>query len=524
MRTTIFATLGVASFIVLGCVDSPSVAPTDPDSQLQFAKGAATGPCSSSLSKLAKTELTLILARPHLRPAQDLWAAVENACDDTNPDAANAALFAYADYVRSLYPASVIAAPKSGTPESNFLGHLNTIFSYVGYAAPGLPGGTTGPLQAGIVAVIPATGGTREYQREHLGAFTLPEQNSSGDQRGHLFVMIDLGEECLSVDNLAEVDDCVELKAYPGVNPKFSPGIKVGLCMTEGLTGLALALGHETGNKTEIAGSDDYPVDCHASINILASSSSQNLWTRLATLGRKTFGVRRAYAADKGLGGIGSLLSPFGVVEASIFSTQFNSPHSVGSAPALTEGNFSFSSSATAPGSILVQNALGNLTGPLVVLSQGGGACSSCGGLELTLHLYSASGTPADDGVYEFNWKSVQTSPGVKGAPFVIRDGDSAVVATVAYVTNQSTNKILFNGDSVGTWTRNEYQSFKLVADLDTNVTSLYINGTLVASGAAFIGGGDSIRYFSAEFSGIDSGVMGWDDISVQRMSDQPSS
>jgi hypothetical protein len=453
-----------------------------------------------------------------------LWAAVEDACDVTNADAANGALIAYAEYVRGLYPASVIAAPKSGTPESNFLGHLNTIFSYVGYATPSLPGGETGPLQAGIVAVIPATGGTREYQREHLGAFTLPAQNSNGDPRGHLFVMTDLGEECLSVDNLDEVDDCVELKAYPAVSPKFSPGIKVGLCMAEGLTGFALALGHETGNRTEIAGSDTYPEDCHESINILASSGSNNLWTRLAALGRKTFGVRRAYAVDKGLGGIGSTLSPFGVVESSIFSTQFNSPHSVGSPPVDTVGNFIFTQSVTAPGSILVQNSLGNLTGPLVVLSQGGGACTNCGGLQLTLNLYSVSGTPADDGVYEFNWRSVQSSPGVKGAPFVVRDGDSAVVATVAYVTAQNVNKILFNGDSVGIWTRNVYQNFKLIVDLDDNETSLYINGTLVASGAAFIEGGDSIRYFSAEFSGIDSGVMGWDEISVQRMSDQPSS
>jgi hypothetical protein len=28
---------------------------------------------------------------------------------------------------------------------------------------------------------------------------------------------------------------------------------------------------------------------------------------------------------------------------------------------------------------------------------------------------------------------------------------------------------------------------------------------------------------FSAEFSGIDSGVMGWDNIGIQRIADQPA-
>jgi hypothetical protein len=478
------------------------------------------------LSRTAKAELTDILTRPHLKPAQDLWIAVEDACDATNADAANAALFAYAGYLRALYPASVIPAPRSGTPEANFLGHLNTIFSFAGYPAPGLSGGATGPLQAGIVGVIPAVGGTREYQREHLGAFKLVEQDSTGDNRGHLFVMSALNAQCLSVDNLQELDDCIQLTSYPAVSPKFSPRIKVGLCIPETLSAGALVLGHETSNGTEVAGQSAYPVDCHVSVNVASSATGfENVLTRLAAFGRNTFGVRKAYASDKGLGGIGSTLSPWGALDALIFATSFNAPHAVGSPPVGTVGNFTFTQSFTSPGSILVQSALGNLGGPLVVLSQGGGACSTCGGLELRANFFSASANAADDGVYEVNWKSVQASPAVKGAPFVLRGADTAEVARVTYVTEQSQNRILYNGAPVGTWIRNVAQSFKIVVNLNTNRTTLYIDGTAVASNQTFVNAsGQTIATLAAEFSGIDSGVMGWDEIGVQRISDQPSS
>ena len=523
MRTSIFATLGVASIFALGCTDTRSASPTDPDNLLRFAKTSPTGPCSSGLSKAAKTELTLILARPLLKPAQNLWTDVERACDATNPDAANEALFAYLGNVRPLYPSSVI---QSATRESIFLGHLNTVFSYVGYPAPGLSGGATGPLQAGIVAVIPATGGIREYQRIHLGAFELLEQGAAGDQRGHLFVMSAMNEQCLSVDNLRELEDCVELTSYPGVTPKFSPKIKVGICFPENVSAGALVLGHETPTGTEIAGQAAYPVDCHASLNVASTATGfEKLMTRLASFGRNTIGVRRAYASDKGLGGIGSFLSPWGALDALIFGTNFNAPHVVGSAPDSTEGSFTFTQFVTSPGSILIQNGLGNLTGQLVVLSQGGGACASCGGLELRGHFFSASGDAADDGVYEINWTSVQTAPGVKGAPFVLRASDTAEVARVTYDTQQSVNRILYNGVVVGSWTRNVGQHFKIVVNLNTNKTSLYIGTTLVATEKDFVNpNAQNIASLAAEFSGIDSGVMGWDALGVQRISDQPAS
>ncbi len=524
MRTTIFATLGVASFIALGCADSALNAPTDPGLAVRAGKAGAGGTCSSTDSRTAKTELTYILASTRLKTAQALWKSVESACVSTDPDAANAELIAYAGYVRSQYPDNVIQNPKSGTPEANFLGHLNTIFSYVGYAAPSLGGGVAGPLQAGIVAVVPGSGGVREYQREHLGAFTLPEQGPAGDSRGHLFVMTDLGEQCLTVDNLLEVDDCIELKSYPSVSPRFSPGIKVGLCLTEGLTGMRLALGHETSGGTEIAGSATYPADCHANINVASTETGfDKAVTRLA----KTFWIRSAYAGDKGLGGIGSTLSPFGVVESVIFGTGFNAPHGVGSAPVATEGNFTFTQTVTSPGSILVQNGLGDLTGPLAVLSQGGGACAACGGLELRTFFYSASGTPADDGVYAVSWKSVNSSPGVKGAPFVLRDNAAREIARLSYRTIPGGNQLVYNDVVVGSWARNVAQSFTINVNLNNKTTTLSIGGVpvAVATGIAFVNPAAANLYtLAAEFNGIDSGVMGWDDIAVQRVSDQPGS
>jgi hypothetical protein len=528
MRIGLVATLAVASVVVLGCADNASNAPTDPGLTLR-ANHTTGGACSSATSRLADTELTYMLSGASLREAQRLWRTVKSACSTSNPDAANAPLFVYADYLRQRYPTGFIQSPTVGTPESNFLGHLNTIFEYVGYPAPSLAGGATGPLTVGIVGIIHSTGGTREYQRKHLGAFKLPVQDLNGDRRAHLFVMKPGLANCLSVDNLTQVGNCVLLDAYPSVSPRFSPVITVGWCSPNEIepTGGALALGHEKSpGNTLIAGEASYPTDCHESVNVASNSGAfENILTRLAAFGGKTFGIRSLYAADKGLGGIGSTLSPWGPVDARIFTTGFNSPHQIGSPPQEVEGSYTFSYAATAPGSILIQGSLGDLSGPLVVMNQGGGACANCGSLEMRAHFYSESGTAADDGVYEINWRSVQAAPGVKGAPFVIRAGSDSTsneLARLTYTTQQSVNKLMYNGvDILVPWVRNEAQSFKVVVDLNNGWTQLYVNGTPRTGQVSFTGQ-RRLGSIAAEFSGIDSGTMGWDDIGVRRLVDQP--
>lgn len=525
MRSSYVATLGVASLFALGCVDSSSNAPTDPGLEVR-ASHSTSGVCVAAQSRTAQAQLKNILSGNNLKAAQALWATVEGACSTTAHDNANSALMTYVSYLRSLYPAGFIA-PKSGaTKESNFLGHLNTIFLYVGYDAPNIPGGATGPLQAGILAVIQGAGGQREFQREHLGAFELPEQASGGDQRAHLFVMYPLSGDCLSVDNLAEIGACVQLSAFPAFSAPFNPAIKVGVCAEGTQSGHVLA--HETTGGTEIAGEFAYPTDCHASLpNSVASAGTplQNVMNRLASMGRRTFGIRTAFATDKGLGGIGSTLSAWGGINAQIFLANFDVPPNALNAPPVDVGNNDFDYDAKSPGSVLVQSGLGDLTGPLVVLTQAGGNCTDCGGLFLKAKFFSASGSAADDGTYDVNWTSVQASPSVKGAPFVVRSSDGLEIARLNYSTVSSQNYLTYNSTTLPVslaWVRNVGQSFTITVDLDANTTTLKIGGVDILTNQPFVNpGAQNLASFSAEFSGIDSGVMGVDAINVQRRSDQ---
>ena len=132
---------------------------------------------------------------------------------------------------------------------------------------------------------------------------------------------------------------------------------------------------------------------------------------RLAWIGKKALLPNTAYGTDKGIGGIGGALSPWGALNAQIFAASFNTPpDTAGKPPILVNGDYVFTKVVAAPGTILVQNSLGTYTGPLVVLSQGGGNCTVCGGLDLTAHFFSASGHPADDGAYAVNWTSLRIS------------------------------------------------------------------------------------------------------------------
>lgn len=520
MRTVRSAALGVAGLVALACADTSSSVPTDPGLDVRFAKPVAAG-CDAGVSRTAEGEVKAMLSGANLTQAQANWNAVKSACSSTNADAANSQLMTYVRHLRAQYPANV-AQPKQGTKEASFLSHFNTVFFYVGYDSPDL---LPGSLDNGILAVIPATGGIREYQRAHLGAFSLPEQSSTGDQRGHLFAMFAGGTGCLSVDNLTQVANCVELKSFPNVSPRFDPAIKVGICVPDGLSATGLVLGHETPLGTEVAGEIAYPQNCHVSIAVASNAGFfQNLSNRLASLWTNTVGVRTAYATDKGLGGIGSILSPWGGLKALIFAATFDGDV-VGQPPVKDNGDFDFEYHATPPGSIVVRDTLGNMGGKLVVLSQGGGACANCGGLELRAKFFSASGQPADDGVYEINWTSVQASPSVKGAPFVVSDGAGNPVASLTYATVSSRNVVLYNGVEVGTWVRNVSQNFQFIVNLNVTpgTTTLYINGTPAGSKNFLTGSAKNIASFAADFDGIDSGVMGLDNIGVQRMSDQPS-
>ena len=531
MRFITTATLAVASAFVVACTDRPAATPTSPDASLRFATSAG-GPCDATTDKTIKAQRMDLFAGDVLREATSRWAAVEAACSPTNANAANAALLYYVQYTISVYPNNVLD-PKTGTKEAAFLNHWNTIFIWVGYLAPALPVGANGPLgPQGAVGVIAPTGGAREIRAVNA-ALTLDPQAATGDQRWHLFAIYPLSAGCLGATNLAQSGPCFEFASFPAVSPVFDPPIEVGVCRPlnrlDPVPGNVPALGHLLANgKTEIAGQLNYPTDCaHLDASIGSwTGGFGSVMTRLAWLGKRALSVNVAYAGHGGLGGLGGGISPFGPVDLMVFRATFSTPPNVvGQQPVAEVGTFQ-PISATAPGSILVQNSLGQYTGPLVVLSQAGGNCTSCGGLLLQGNLFSASGSsPASDGVYEATWTSLQDAPSVKEAPFILRDNNvpSREIARLSYKTISSQNKLYYNGVEIvgATWATHVAQNFEIQVDLNAKKTSLWIGTTQYRSNVDFYNtSAANFAQIAADFTGIDSGVMGWDEVKVVRVSD----
>lgn len=529
MRFRNVATLGVASAFALACANEPTPTATSPDISARLAK-SVPGPCDAATDRTIKQQQMDLFAGDVLKQVQALWSSVEATCSPSNADAANPALLPYVQYTISVYPNNV-QTPKNGSKESVFLNHWNTIFPYVGYSAPGLPTGVNGPLGAnGAVGVISPTGGAREITALNA-ALTLADQSASGDQRWHLFAIYPVNAGCLSGTNLVQTGPCFEFGAFPQVSPGWSPLIKVGVCQPvhagEAIPANVPALGHllQTG-KVEIAGQLLYPTYCQDIADVDTGS-----WTggfgavvkRLAWLGKRAVSVNVAYATHGGLGGLGGGISNFGGVDLMVFNATFSAPPNVIGQKPVTPEVGTFTQSAKPPGTILVQTTLGQDDDTLVVLSQAGGNCTNCQGLLLQGNLAAASGSPASDGIYEATWTSLQDGPSVKGAPFVLRDNQGKEIARLSYATVSSQNQLLYNGSLIGSWTQHVAQDFKIVVNLNNKTTSLSINGVAItaATNVAFYNtSAANFAQIAADFRGIDSGVMGWDNVKVVRVSD----
>jgi hypothetical protein len=118
----------------------------------------------------------------------------------------------------------------------------------------------------------------------------------------------------------------------------------------------------------------------------------------------------------------------------------------------------------------------------------------------------------------------LEAKPSVKGAPFVLRGSNGGRLATLTYKSEQNqANNLYYNGVVVASWVQNVNQSFLITADLAAKTTSLSINGVPV-TGAQNVPFQDSkttdFITVAAEFSGIDAGIVGWDNISVARLAD----
>ncbi|HEY8164817.1 MAG TPA: hypothetical protein VIF83_04610, partial [Gemmatimonadaceae bacterium] len=386
------------------------------------------------------------------------------------------------------------------------------------------------------VVVNPAVNDSTEVRTiGPYAAITIPHQESTGDPRTHLITINPRAGTCIVGTNLTQHGPCFEFSANPHVT-QFDPRVLLGVCQPELETpfsvpgALIAALGHQptpTGAASIIA-FRAYPLFCGHE-GPIAQGSWTGGWsgikTRLAYLVHEALVPEPAYASHTGIGGTGGGISPFAGVDRKIFFGTFSADQ-VNQFPGDPERGI-WTSFIRPPGSILVQNGLGDLTGKVVVLSQAGGNCDKkCGGLELTANVTASNGLTASTGVYDILFDAVNDAPTVKSAPIVLQSTTGKELARITFVSKSNQNQILFNNDAtpVGIWVQHVHQTFHLIVDFTAspaNVT-LEINGVEVVTDRAFFSSqATNIGSLAAKFTGIDSGIFGWDNLSIERRPDE---
>jgi hypothetical protein len=226
-------------------------------------------------------------------------------------------------------------------------------------------------------------------------------------------------------------------------------------------------------------------------------------------------------------------MSPFGAVDLEVFNASFTAD-TVGKKPG-APGTGTWTQAVQAPGTITVQSSLGTQSSNLAVLNQAGGNCANCGGLLLQGNLESTDSS-ATAGVYDAQWVSLQDQSNMKEAVFVLRDNQNRDIARVTYAVRNNVNLILYNdipatstsaavpGIVIGNWIQHTPDSFRIRVNLDSpRTTTLYFNGSAVsaATNRPFVNtAAKNFSIIAADFRGIDSGTMGWDEIKVSRLPD----
>jgi hypothetical protein len=422
-----------------------------------------------------------------------------------------------------------ITPPNTGTWQLSLLAHWNSLFAYVGYTGVDQPSSVPVDIFGpdGAVGVISQQVASQELAAANA-ALTMYQQDANGDQRDHLFVIYPQPANCLGTTSLKKNGPCFEFATFPKVSD-FSPKIKVGICQPLHEEDDAIAdhlnvpaIGHLAANVTRITSDvQAYPTFCGHIASVPAGSWTGgfgNVTRRLAWVARQAFTPQPLFAVHGGLGGLGGTLSPHQAVDLRVFRATFDDD-AIGSQPGQPGvGSFTTPYFVTPPGSITVRASLGEQNSPLAVLSQGGGNCVNCGGLLLEGNLATdVGGVYATEGVYDAEWISLQDGPTMKEAKFILRSSNGSEIARVVYATKSSANTIRFNNSNtvLAAWVRHVPQHFRVRVNLDTKATTLWIDGVQKATGTF---SALNFATISADFRGIDSGTMGWDEINVERL------
>jgi hypothetical protein len=525
MRKPYYAVLAaLCCFALAACGDRPDRLPSAPTlpPEIGTAPPGGNTACGTGLALDISSTISALFSGSERNAASSRFNDVKQACRNNKPLALEHAL-GLIQFSIDVYRLGNITDLNGGdppTPEESLSSLFDMLFVYVGQPAPGLDPSVFGDGSA--IGVIGAEGGDLKTGLLTAG-LRVPATAVTASK---LFTINPEDPGCL-VTNHPQAGVCFDFSAFPQV-ASFNATLTVVLCLPGGVppnTGLGhlVAPGRTvvtppaTNPFTDLCPDESLGLRPRQRDGVVGAGvyALERLASRLlAALSPRPLYASHSYVA----GGVRGL-SPFDGLGLRVFQATFTNDV-IGQPPGAPDIG-TFTQVVQPPGSILVQASLADLLNQPVVLSQGGGNCDACGGLELAGTMFTASSSPATNGIYTVVWRWVQDRPAPKDAPIVIRDAVGREIARLSIAKQGSQNRLRYNGNNVGSWTQSVHQLVEITVNLDTKKTALRVDNVTLVSSANFVNNqASSLARVAAEFSGIDAGVVGWDDVTVTREPD----
>jgi hypothetical protein len=581
-------------------VDKPVRAPTDPTSLAKGGGGGTLDPCSDSLARQVSIEIGDLFSGNAASLARARFRTIQDNCVTNRTAAVNHTAGYRPDNTVGYYGWFITLTSddfQSADHAAAAATHFRTLAQYVGlstqfYPANFTPDGAIGvcktdaTLPCEIVTGYDILTGEDDEDKHWAGIWVppgaLPSTPSvtppSGPITGYTFAIAPtLSIDCKR-DNLDFVPWCFQFTVTP--NTAFQdPFVTLKVCQKNVLSIVddtdeeqeyydRLVIAHPTPEtldplkRIEVyqdAQTNPFTKTFNCNVSdppgTVATLDPGILMDGLAWLNRAAGAVAHTLAPDPlyayhtGSTVKSKSLSPIGAVDPLIFRATFNdSLNNVGSPPnPLADKGTWTTIQFVNPGSITVQASLGAYPDTLVVLSQGGGACTNCGSLVLEGTVAgNPPGTFADTGIYDASWVSVQNKPSVKRAPFELRDHNNVVIARLSYSTESSVNILRYNEKVLDQhWVTGQPDSVVINVNFTTRQTTLkikhaggtYAPATYASNHSAVTEGfynkkrnnkgvdvnagpAADLAKIAADFTGIDAGIMGWARIEIIRRSD----
>lgn len=536
MRRSFSAGIGVAAVIIVAACspDQPAnqpLAPTIPS----LAQGHQ---CSGSLASEIYKQQKALFTGDALTALQAQFDAFKDAC----PDVTTAQLLTYLGSV-----AGYGAPTTNGNYAQGLVDHWSSVVLYVTNTTVTWPSSVlTGDA---LVGGVPDGGAKVLNAGDEMTTFdgqaglALPSDLTS-PTGPHLFTFQPVaGSYCDAGTSLRINGRCYDITDYPD-GGTYSPPATLTLCLHTNPG--ATAIGHaRSGFGTEVLpGGPNLTFSCShdSETEFAAFLKKGGPLGRMLANAYDYLAPRSLFADDAGESGSIGLFSLVGGVLNDIFADNFDDPTDFNDGVDTPDLGDAWTINTTSPGYIQIQDALGDLSGGVVVLSQGQGACTNCPVFRL-LGTRVNSSQSETVGSYDVKWTSLQNKPSVKEAPFVVLNGSTGTeadreIARMSYVTVSSQNRLLFkvpgNGNTVttidvGAWVQNVHQDFTINVNLNVlndaydNTVSLSINGVPVAAAQNIPAPrATSLKQIGYILNGIDAGIIASDNWHATRLADIP--